>query len=408
MTRFYAIHVFILPVSLTLLMVGHIALFRRHGVTPSPARSRSDLEPQTELFWPGQMLRDVVVAGIVLACLIALTVTVGVSLEAPADPGSGYEARPEWYFLFLFQILKLFEGPLVLLGTVVIPALAVGFLFLVPFLEARTDGPGRPSRRTVVPMVALLSGCALLTAWALRVDSTDESFQAGRAVAEADARLALDMMAEGGMDADGRIRLYEGLRLFEAKGCEACHRAKPEDTPGPLLGGYGSAAYLTGFMRAPDAPGRFHQTVLEGGMEAFEGTEQELSDLVSWLRSLSGRSAGSEGPTAEALARGRGVFEAHDCADCHNPPEREPTAPDWEHDATGPDLRGFLSFEWTRRLIREAGHPVFYGDAIEEEDMERSMPAFGDLRPDELDLLAVWLLAGAPGADTVPVTEEAP
>ena len=401
LTRFYAIHVFVLPISLGLLMVSHIALFRRHGVTPSPARAGEDLEGSTERFWPGQMLRDVVVAGVVLACLIALVVGVGVSLEAPADPGSGYEARPEWYFLFLFQILKLFEGPLVLLGTVVLPGLAVGLLFALPFLERASDGPARPSKRTLIPMVLLLGGCAVLTAWALKVDSEDEAFQAGRAAADAESQQALELMALGGMNADGQIRLYEGLKLFRAKGCETCHRAEPDDTPGPLLGGYGTVEYITAFMRAPDEKGRFGGTVLEGGMDPFEGTEEELHDLVAWLYSLSGR-ASPEPPSAESLARGAGIFESAECADCHNPPSREPTDADWEHDALGPDLKGLMSFEWTRRLILEAGHPDYFGDAIEEEDLARAMPPYSDdLRPDEVDLLAEWLLAGAPGAESL-------
>jgi ubiquinol-cytochrome c reductase cytochrome b subunit len=401
LTRFYAAHVFVLPISLTLLMISHIALFRRHGVTPSPTRVDEDLNAKTELFWPGQMLRDVVVAGVVLACLVALVLTVGVSLEAPADPGSGYEARPEWYFLFLFQILKLFEGPLVLLGTVVLPGLAVCLLFALPFLEKRSEGPQRPSARTLVPMLVLLGSCAVLTAWALKVDSADEAFQAGRAEADAESALSLEMMKLGGMNADGKIRLHHGLQLFRSKGCETCHRSDPEDVPGPLLGGYGTPAYLTAFMKAPDAKGRFGGTVLEGGMDAFEGSDSELKDVIAWLLSISGR-ATSDPPLAQELRRGRESFDSHECADCHNPPERNPSEADWEHDATGPDLNGFLSFEWTRRLVLEAGHPVYFGDAIEAEDLDRAMPAYGDdLRPAELDILADWLLAGAPGADSL-------
>lgn len=400
LTRFYATHVFVLPISMVLLIVSHVALFRRHGVTPSPARAQGDLEAKTELFWPGQMLRDVVVAGVVLACLVALVLTVGVSLEAPADPGSGYEARPEWYFLFLFQILKLFEGPLVLLGTVVLPGLAVGLLFALPFLEKRREGPARPSARTIIPMVLLLGSCAVLTAWALKVDSEDAAFQAGRSEADAEAEMAREMMELGGMNADGEIRLHHGLALFRSKGCETCHRAEPEDTRGPLLGGYGTPAYLTAFMKAPDAKGRFGGTVLEGGMDGFEGSDDELTDLVAWLGSLSGRTH-PEPPTAEALQRGRESFDSHECADCHNPPEWDASHGSWEHDAMGPDLRGFLSFEWTRRLILEAGHPAYFGDAIESKDRDRGMPPYGDdLRPEELDTLAHWLLAGAPGAES--------
>jgi ubiquinol-cytochrome c reductase cytochrome b subunit len=60
---------------------------------------------------------------------------VPVPTEEIADPtDASYDPRPEWYFLFLFQLLKYFEGPLEVIGTFVIPTVAILLLFLVPFL----------------------------------------------------------------------------------------------------------------------------------------------------------------------------------------------------------------------------------------------------------------------------------
>ena len=56
----------------------------------------------------------------------------GANLDAPADPQEQYPARPEWYFLFLFQLLKYFEGDLILVGTMVIPNGVGVILFLLP------------------------------------------------------------------------------------------------------------------------------------------------------------------------------------------------------------------------------------------------------------------------------------
>ena len=53
--------------------------------------------------------------------------------------------RPEWYFLFLFQTLKFFEGPLEVVGTVVLPTLAILVLFLIPFIDR---GKGDPAGAT--------------------------------------------------------------------------------------------------------------------------------------------------------------------------------------------------------------------------------------------------------------------
>ncbi len=103
LTRFYALHVAVLPASVALLVVAHIYLFRRHHVTP-PAHA--DLS-RKGLFYPDQALRDSVAIALAVGVCFALAFyTHGASLDAPADPSSDYPARPEWYFLFLFQLLK--------------------------------------------------------------------------------------------------------------------------------------------------------------------------------------------------------------------------------------------------------------------------------------------------------------
>ena len=75
-------------------------------------------------FFPDILFKDAVVALIVLLILLALTIFVGVSLEEQADPtDTTYNPRPEWYFLFLFQLLKYFPGELEVIGVVVIPTI---------------------------------------------------------------------------------------------------------------------------------------------------------------------------------------------------------------------------------------------------------------------------------------------
>ena len=73
---------------------------------------------------------------VAFAILFTLAVVVRVPLEQLADPtDTTYIPRPEWYFLFLFQTLKLFKGPLEVVGSVVLPGLAVLALIAVPFLD---------------------------------------------------------------------------------------------------------------------------------------------------------------------------------------------------------------------------------------------------------------------------------
>ena len=87
-------------------------------------------------FFPYILFKDAVVALVVFLILVALALFLGVPTEPRADPGdTAYTPRPEWYFLFLFQLLKYFPGQLEVIGVVVIPTLAVLLLFILPFLD---------------------------------------------------------------------------------------------------------------------------------------------------------------------------------------------------------------------------------------------------------------------------------
>jgi len=90
-------------------------------------------------FFPDIIFKDAVVSFIVFLILIGLAYFLGAPLEARANPAdTSYTPRPEWYFLFLFQLLKYFPGNLEVIGVVVIPALAILLLFLLPLLDRST------------------------------------------------------------------------------------------------------------------------------------------------------------------------------------------------------------------------------------------------------------------------------
>jgi len=87
-------------------------------------------------FFPDTLFKDAIVALIVFLILVALASLVGAPLEERANPAdTSYTPRPEWYFLFLFQLLKYFPGKLEFLGVVVIPTLAILLLFGLPLLD---------------------------------------------------------------------------------------------------------------------------------------------------------------------------------------------------------------------------------------------------------------------------------
>ena len=87
-------------------------------------------------FWPDIIYKDLVITLALFIILVILATWIGVTQEPKADPSdSTYVPRPEWYFLFLFQLLKYFPGSLEWLGTTIIPLIAVLALFLLPFFD---------------------------------------------------------------------------------------------------------------------------------------------------------------------------------------------------------------------------------------------------------------------------------
>lgn len=91
-------------------------------------------------FYPDILFKDAVIALVVFLGLVALAYFVGAPLEARADPAdTSYTPRPEWYFLFLFQLLKYFPGQLEVIGVILIPGIVLGLLFFLPLLDRDPD-----------------------------------------------------------------------------------------------------------------------------------------------------------------------------------------------------------------------------------------------------------------------------
>ena len=87
-------------------------------------------------FFPDIIFKDTIVVFIVFVILVLLAYFLGAPLEARANPNdTGYTPRPEWYFLFLFQMLKYFPGKLEVIGAMVLPGLLITMLLLLPFLD---------------------------------------------------------------------------------------------------------------------------------------------------------------------------------------------------------------------------------------------------------------------------------
>ena len=115
-------------------------------------------------FFPDIVFKDTVIALVIFLILIGLAYFVGAPLEERANPAdSNYNPRPEWYFLFLFQLLKYFPGELEVIGVVVIPTLVILLLIVLPFLDKRAGRHFTKRKGVIIGTAVGLVGVFVLT-----------------------------------------------------------------------------------------------------------------------------------------------------------------------------------------------------------------------------------------------------
>jgi cytochrome b6 len=145
LTRFFSFHICILPLFLLFLLAIHIYLIQKQGMSV-PLSVETGTEKLKELpFWPNFVYREIIVWLVLFGALITVAVFLPPSLGkaadlmAPAPKG----IKPEWYFLFLFQTLKLFPGKILFINgdTVAVLLIAAAFVlfFFLPFFDNKPD-----------------------------------------------------------------------------------------------------------------------------------------------------------------------------------------------------------------------------------------------------------------------------
>ena len=139
LTRFYAIHAMLLPALLVVVLALHIYLVRVHGIAEEDAAANNGDEaaqPRTYRFYPEHAWRSTIVYGVGLLALIGLSIFAHIPREQVAGTQvENYLPRPEWYYMWLFQILTYFPGKWEAVGSLAIPFLLVALLFALPFLD---------------------------------------------------------------------------------------------------------------------------------------------------------------------------------------------------------------------------------------------------------------------------------
>jgi ubiquinol-cytochrome c reductase cytochrome b subunit len=389
LTRFYALHVFVMPALVFTFTAIHVYMFRRHGVTPPPGMLPAEALEKQERFFPRQLLLDAVFSlAVILGVVVFAIAEKGAPLAAPADPSSPYLARPEWYFLPLFQLLKYFGGSLEWIGTLVIPGLAVGFMVALPFLYAYLRKRGRRPRRLLATVftlgLAVVAGMGLL---AVVEDATNVEF--GRMEKDAQLKAAeARRLAQVGVPVKGPLFLYEndpvvyGLHVFRAQ-CATCHQSceKSPYKGDPCLAAYASRDWLTRLIREPRHPHFFGNTAIDE-MDAFTGPEQTLDSIVEFLYAQAER----KDVNAALAKKGEAAFEAEGCGTCHGL--------DGVGTGLAPDLKGYASVQWLSAFIRKPDAPRFYGE-------KNQMDAFGWDKLSQAEAAAVVSYLHALGEQTL-------
>ncbi|MBS0262655.1 MAG: cytochrome b N-terminal domain-containing protein [Planctomycetes bacterium] len=424
LTRFFALHAGLLPALLIGFLALHMYVFRRHGLTvPDP------IHKPDSTFWPDQVLKDGVACLAVLATVLFLVMYHGVGphggaeLGAPADATENYSAaRPEWYFLFLFQMLKYFPGESEVIGAMLIPGVILTILALMPILGRWKLGHSF----NVAFMGGIILGVVILTGLAIREDSGNTDYRWAVADAETKAERVKELAELQGIGPAGAVQLLRddpktrGAALFAAK-CASCHRYAGHDGVGRVsaepataadLATFGTREWIHSILTDPAGEKNFGATarVPEVGERFTKGemaqwvaecvtsgklTAAELNTIVEFLASLSEHKL--RGPVDQTLvSAGQKLFaEGKDgvtaCYDCH----AMKVSPDPEglfegssaQIATGaPDLTGYGSAAWLRDFLINPGDKRFYGS-------HNAMPGFGGQLSDvELKLIVDFLL----------------
>jgi ubiquinol-cytochrome c reductase cytochrome b subunit len=148
-SRFFMVHVFLLPALTAGGIATHLYLFRKAQPAGPFNMTEQEAAFKTEPFFPRQVWKDAVFSAVVFGVIAFLALKVPAPLEPKVDPSAtSYVARPEWYFLFLFQLLKYFPGKTAIIGSLIIPGIVMAVITFLPFLDRNPEK--HPAKRPFV------------------------------------------------------------------------------------------------------------------------------------------------------------------------------------------------------------------------------------------------------------------
>ncbi len=226
-------------------------------------REYSILKNQGKPFFPYAIAKDGLMATVVLIVIILMSIFLGAELGPKADPTTTtYTPRPEWYFFFLFELLRVVKPPaLVFVATIGIPTLCLVLLLALPFIDRNAER--NPLRRPI----ATISGIAVIAAMAY--------LTVLGALAGAPTEIDIDVAPQ----------YKEGAEVMASSGCLGCHKVGENgNTLGPNLTHIGDKLGRDAIARTlvnPTSPMPSYATLREQKPQEFD----ELVNFVASLRS---------------------------------------------------------------------------------------------------------------------------
>ncbi|HYP48538.1 MAG TPA: c-type cytochrome [Thermoleophilaceae bacterium] len=226
-------------------------------------REYSILKNQGKPFFPYAILKDSIMAAITIGVIILMAILFGAELGPKADPTTTtYSPRPEWYFFFLFELLRVVKPPeLVFLATIGIPTICLVLLLMLPFYDR---GPERnPLRRPIATTAGIATIAAMTYLTVLGAVAGSPS--------EVDLKVA--------------PQYEEGKEVLASSGCLGCHKiGENGNTLGPSLTEIGDKLGRDAIARTlinPTSPMPSYQALRDENPEQFD----QLVEFVSSLRS---------------------------------------------------------------------------------------------------------------------------
>ena len=280
LTRFYSVHVLILPACLVLFTAMHIYLVRVHNLSDPRERIAGEELPPDDgkpyRFYPEHLNRVAVAFGALFAVLLLLAIFVNPPMEERAGTFiADYLPRPEWYYMWMFQLLTFFSGTWEMIGSVILFGGMAVILFGLPFF-GKSRIKGMANRPVAIAVASTLVLCIAYLTWV----AYHEGSEYNKVVLVPGSRV---LTAEE----------HKGLVLYVQNECAYCHNILGEGglRIGPDLSNVvrknRDLEYLMTYIRNPE------EILSSTTMPGYVMTDEELRQLAKFMLALDFRGGGA-------------------------------------------------------------------------------------------------------------------